>query len=82
VLAFRGERLRDESLNGEIFYTPREAKVLIERWRREYNTVRPHSLQFQRSNSRPSVAPYSFLSGRNESRMEDHSPVGAPSLTQ
>jgi putative transposase len=33
-------RLRDEFLNGEIFYTPNEAKVWIERWRREYNRVR------------------------------------------
>jgi transposase InsO family protein len=30
-------------LNGEIFYTLKEAQILIERWRREYNTVRPHS---------------------------------------
>lgn len=30
-------------LNTEIFYTLKEAKVLIERWRRHYNTVRPHS---------------------------------------
>ena len=36
-------RLRDELLNGEIFYTLREAKVLIERWRQHYNQVRPHS---------------------------------------
>jgi transposase InsO family protein len=36
-------RFRDELLNGEIFYTLREAKVVIERWRREYNEVRPHS---------------------------------------
>jgi putative transposase len=35
--------LRDELLNGEIFYTLKEAKVIIERWRRHYNTVRPHS---------------------------------------
>ena len=34
---------RDELLNGEIFYDLREAKVLIERWRRHYNTIRPHS---------------------------------------
>ncbi len=40
--SFNG-KLRDELLNGEIFYTLREAKVLIERWRRHYNTVRPHS---------------------------------------
>ena len=36
-------RLRDELLNGEIFYTLLEAKVLIEQWRRHYNHVRPHS---------------------------------------
>jgi transposase InsO family protein len=36
-------RLRDELLNGEIFDTLLEAKVLIERWRVHYNTVRPHS---------------------------------------
>jgi putative transposase len=36
-------RLRDELLNGEIFETLFEAKVLIERWRVHYNTVRPHS---------------------------------------
>jgi transposase InsO family protein len=36
-------RFRDEFLNGEVFYTLREAQILIERWRRHYNTVRPHS---------------------------------------
>jgi len=40
--SFNG-KLRDELLNGEIFYTLQEAKVLIEQWRRHYNTVRPHS---------------------------------------
>jgi putative transposase len=40
--SFNG-KLRDERLNGEIFYTLREAQVLIEQWRREYNTIRPHS---------------------------------------
>ena len=40
--SFNG-KLRDELLNGEIFYSLQEAKVLIEQWRREYNTVRPHS---------------------------------------
>jgi putative transposase len=40
--SFNG-KLRDELLNGEIFYTLKEAKVLIERWRRHYNTIRPHS---------------------------------------
>jgi len=30
-------------LNGELFYTLREAQVLIEQWRVHYNTIRPHS---------------------------------------
>jgi transposase InsO family protein len=36
-------KLRDELLNREIFYTLEEAKVLIEKWRKEYNQIRPHS---------------------------------------
>jgi len=35
-------RFRDEFLNGEIFYTLREAQILTEQWRRHYNTKRPH----------------------------------------
>jgi len=42
IKSFNG-KLRDELLNGEIFMTLREAKVLIERWRNHYNTKRPHS---------------------------------------
>jgi transposase InsO family protein len=40
--SFNG-KLRNELLNGEIFYTLREAQVLIEQWRQHYNRVRPHS---------------------------------------
>ena len=40
--SFNG-KLRDELLNGEIFYTLKEAKIVIENWRYHYNTVRPHS---------------------------------------
>lgn len=40
--SFNG-KLRDELLNGEIFYTLKEAQVLIEQWRKKYNTIRPHS---------------------------------------
>ena len=36
-------RLRDELLNGEIFYSLKEAQILIEQWRKHYNTKRPHS---------------------------------------
>jgi len=40
--SFNG-RMRDELLNGEIFYSLREAQIIIERWRNHYNTKRPHS---------------------------------------
>ena len=40
--SFNG-RLRDELLNGEIFYSPREAQIIIEEWRKHYNTKRPHN---------------------------------------
>jgi putative transposase len=40
--SFNG-KLRDECLNGEIFYSLREAQIVIEQWRLEYNTHRPHS---------------------------------------
>jgi len=36
-------KLRDELLNGEIFYSLKEARIIIEAWRRHYNTIRPHS---------------------------------------
>jgi putative transposase len=42
VESFHG-RLRDESLNGEVFDTLREAQVLLEQWRRKFNAVRPNS---------------------------------------
>ena len=42
VESFNG-KLRDELLDRDVFYTLKEAKVLIEWWRREYNTIRPHS---------------------------------------
>jgi transposase InsO family protein len=40
--SFNG-KLRDECLNGEIFYSLKEAQVVIEQWRVHYNTLRPHS---------------------------------------
>ena len=35
-------RLRDELLDGEIFYSLKEARIVIESWRHHYNTERPH----------------------------------------
>lgn len=40
--SFNG-KLRYELLNEEIFYTQREAQILIENWRNHYNTIKPHS---------------------------------------
>jgi putative transposase len=40
--SFNG-KLRDELLDGEIFYSFKEIKILIEQWPHHYNTVRPHS---------------------------------------
>jgi transposase InsO family protein len=48
IESFNG-KMRDELLSREIFTTLREAKVLIEQWRREYNQVRPHSALGYRS---------------------------------
>jgi integrase-like protein len=42
VESFNG-KLRDELLNAEIFDSLAEARIIIEAWRRHYNTVRPHS---------------------------------------
>ena len=35
-------KLREECLNGEIFYSLKEARIVIEQWRQQYNRVRPH----------------------------------------
>jgi transposase InsO family protein len=40
--SFNG-KLRDECLNQEIFYSLKEAQVVIEQWRNHFNTIRPHS---------------------------------------
>jgi putative transposase len=42
IESFNG-KMRDELLNREIFYTLQEAQILTERWRKEYNHIRPHS---------------------------------------
>ena len=47
----------DELLNGEVFYSFREAETLIEQWRKHYNTKRPHSALGDRSPAPESIAP-------------------------
>ena len=57
--SFNG-KLRDELLNREIFYNLKEAKVVIENWRKQYNTVRPHSSLGYRSLAPEVVQPLTF----------------------
>ena len=67
--SFNG-KLRDELLNGEIFYTLKEAQILIEQWRNLYNTIRPHSsLNYQ------PPAPQAMLVNHTESAQGNSSPV-------
>ena len=54
--SFNG-RMRDELLNGEIFYSLREAQILIEQWRKHYNTKRPHSALGYRPPAPESIIP-------------------------
>ena len=67
--SFNG-KLRDELLNRELFYNLKEAKILIENWRKEYNTVRPHSSLDYRPPAPEAVQPlifkpFWFISGRD-----------------
>lgn len=55
VESFNG-KLRDELLNREVFETLLEARVLTERWREHYNTIRPHSALGYRAPAPESIA--------------------------
>ena len=59
--SFNG-RLRDELLAREQFDTLLEAKVLIERWRRHYNTIRPHGSLGHRPPAPEAIQPLSIAS--------------------
>ena len=54
--SFNG-KLRDELLNGEIFYSLKEAQAVIEKWRIHYNTRRPHSALGYRPPAPLTIAP-------------------------
>ena len=54
--SFNG-KLRDECLNGEIFYSLKEAQIIIESWRNHYNTKRPHSALGYRPPAPLAIAP-------------------------
>lgn len=90
VESFNG-KLRDELLNGEIFYTVKEAKVLIESWRKHYNTVRPHSALDYRPPApetiappphppTPPPAPMGAAAGPTSASLRSDLPRGAPAL--
>lgn len=49
--------MRDELLNGAIFYSLREAQILIEQWRRHQNTKRPHSAMGYRPPAPETIIP-------------------------
>ena len=71
-------RLRDDLLNGEVFYSLREAQILIEAWRRHYNGIRPHSRLGYRPPAPESIVPSSWVPGsaslrRAPSRVENPS---------
>lgn len=57
--SFNG-KLRDELLNGEIFYSLKEAQIVIEQWRKHYNTIRPHSALGYRPPAPQTLAPSIF----------------------
>jgi len=61
IESFNG-KLRDELLNCELFDTLLEAKVLVERWRHHYNTVRPHSSLGYRPPAPEAIQPRSLAS--------------------
>ena len=68
-------RLRDELLDGEIFYSLAEARIVIESWRRHFNTVRPHgSLGY-----RP-PAPEVFVPTKAARATSPHQPAPSPAL--
>jgi transposase InsO family protein len=62
IESFNG-KLRDELLDGEVFDTLLEAKVLIERWRVRYNTVRPHSSLGYRPPAPEAIVPWTAAFG-------------------
>lgn len=68
-------KLRDEFLNGEIFYTLKEVQVLAERWRIYYNTERPHSSLGYRP-----PAPAAWLMENNKGHGEVESAARFPLL--
>ena len=70
--SFNG-KLRDECLNGEIFYSLKEAQIIIEKWRQHYNTVRPHSSLGYRPPAPETKTPNDLLSAMQGLRADQTS---------
>jgi putative transposase len=62
IESFNG-RLRDECLNGEIFFDLADAREELQRWRRDYNDARPHSALDDRTPSEFAKAAGNCLRG-------------------
>ena len=58
--------LGDEVLKREIFYTLEEARFIIERWRQEYNQIRPHSSLGYSSPAPEAVVPWMVPAGGDD----------------
>jgi putative transposase len=70
-------RLRDELLDGEIFYSLKEAQIVIESWRRHYNTLRPHgSLGYK------PPAPEVFVPAMSARAAQQPRPAAPPALAE
>ena len=70
--SFNG-RLRDELLNGEMFYTLKEAQVILEQWRHHYNHIRPHtSLGYKPPAPRANIKEGAFTYAPAPSFMPSH----------
>lgn len=78
--SFNG-RLRDELLNVELFNTLHEAKVLIERWRKHYNTIRPHTSLGYRPPAPEAIVPADPASAEWRLPPDQPSIIGNPMLT-
>jgi putative transposase len=70
-------RLRDELLDGEIFYSLKEAKIVIESWRRHYNTLRPHG-----SIGYKPPAPEVFVPAMSMRTAQQRQPAAPPALAE
>jgi putative transposase len=65
--SFNG-KLRDELLNREIFYSLKEAQIMIEQWRRHYKEVRPHSSLGYRPTAPQVIVPGNKINEQHEGK--------------